>query len=58
MIPLKCKICKYRNTCQPMLEESFQLNKHQESIRKKLQRAERLRKLRERFKFLMLNDND
>ena len=58
MIPLKCRICKYRKACQPMLDESYQLNKHQESIRKKLQRAERLRKLRERFKFLMLDDND
>lgn len=41
-----------------MLDESYQLNKHQESIRKKLERAERLRKLRKRFKFLMLDDNN
>ena len=58
MIPLKCRLCKYRKVCVIEMEDAYHANKEQESIRRRYQRAKRLRKLREKFKWLMLKDDN
>lgn len=40
------------------MEDAYNANREQESIRKKYQRAKRLRKLRDMFKWLMLDDDN
>ena len=58
MMALKCRFCRYREECQPQLEEAHQHNKQQESIRRKLTRAQRIRKLNEYLKNLMRLEDD
>ena len=56
---LKCRLCKYRSFCQPTMEHTYQETRQQESIRRKLKRAQRLHKFLTYLRELMtLDDNN